>query len=137
MRNQTTCTGGTATFSFVDIAGPYGNDVGAVKLADIDADGDLDIVAGVVGFGDDGFNFVRLNNGEGRFDETRPFGRVNSLTEDIAVADFNGDGLLDIAEANLDEQDAVYINDGRTGFAEIRPIGLHRLGIDRRFRRRC
>ncbi|MCO5204024.1 MAG: VCBS repeat-containing protein [Anaerolineae bacterium] len=123
MRNQTTCTGGTATFSFVDIAGPYGNDVGAVKLADIDADGDLDIVAGVVGFGDDGFNFVRLNNGEGRFDETRPFGRVNSLTEDIAVADFNGDGLLDIAEANLDEQDAVYINDGRTGFAEIRPIG--------------
>ncbi len=87
------------------------------KAADIDADGDLDLIIAVEGDA----NRILINNGSAVFtDET-----VNRLPpsafngRDVAIADFNVDGLLDIFFANANPPlDAIYFNIGDGFFAQ-------------------
>jgi len=69
----------------------------SVTLADIDRDGDLDVVVG-----NDAPDPKRVyaNDGKGNFSLLSTFGRPEWPTRNATVADVNGDGLPDILVAN-------------------------------------
>ncbi len=88
------------------------------KPADIDGDGDTDIVVA----NEHNFNILLINDGTGHFtDESRkrlPLKRHDS--EDIAIADFDDDGDLDIVFVSEDDQlNEFYENDGKGFFKDI------------------
>jgi hypothetical protein len=67
------------------------------RLADLDGDGDLDIV---ISNDDPDPKLVYLNDGTGHFRVGSTYGRAEWSTRNAAVADFNGDDLPDIVVAN-------------------------------------
>src|SRR5690349_8779322 len=69
----------------------------SVTLADIDRDGDLDVVVG-----NDAPDPKRVyaNDGKGNFHLLSTFGRPEWPTRNATVADVNGDGLPDVLVAN-------------------------------------
>jgi hypothetical protein len=69
----------------------------STTLADLDRDGDLDVVVG-----NDAPDPKRVyaNDGRGNFVMTSTFGRPEWPTRNALVADLNGDGLPDIVVAN-------------------------------------
>lgn len=69
----------------------------AIDIGDIDVDGQLDIVVANSAGNDIG---VWFNNGDGTFDPYAIHYGVNADLSDLQVADFNGDGLLDVAVPN-------------------------------------
>ena len=83
--------------------------------ADIEADGDLDIVLGAR----DGAPLVLRNNGDGTFAEQRPFAGVAAL-RDFAWADLDGDGDPDAALLDAQGRVSVFTNE-RTGQFRSRP----------------
>ena len=73
--------------------GMVGDSVQAITAADIDADGDIDLIAGA-----DGDNLLYFNDGSGTFRrETLP---SNANTYGVVAGDMNGDGALDLVFAN-------------------------------------
>ncbi|WP_414980561.1 FG-GAP repeat domain-containing protein [Congregibacter sp.] len=72
----------------------YRGSATTITPADMDADGDLDLV---IPHRDGGQSELRLNNGEGAFMERETFGPKGVGYRSAAVADFDGDGLMDIA----------------------------------------
>ncbi|HSJ58270.1 MAG TPA: VCBS repeat-containing protein, partial [Anaerolineae bacterium] len=84
-------------------------EIAAGVLADVDGDGDLDLVAGTGGSEVLEENVVLLNDGSGRFDDILVFGSPNT-TAAVAVADLNDDGVLDIVSADYQEAEVwVYL----------------------------
>ena len=75
--------------------------VRSLSLADIDRDGDLDILATSRGKP----NQIYLNDGTAHFPTSHTFGNQKDSTIDVAVADLNGDGQLDLVLANRDAQE--------------------------------
>jgi hypothetical protein len=69
----------------------------SAALADIDRDGDLDII---VSNDSPDRKLVYLNDGKGHFTEAATFGRPNWPTRYVTLADLNGDGYPDIVVAN-------------------------------------
>ena len=67
------------------------------RLADLDADGDLDVV---ISNDAPDPKLVYLNDGSGRFRRGSTFGRPEWPTRNASVADLDGDGLPDIIVAN-------------------------------------
>ncbi|MGF1693244.1 FG-GAP repeat domain-containing protein [Photobacterium kagoshimensis] len=90
-----------------------------IKLADIDNDGDLDIVATVSGnksaSGDQTRIFV--NQGGGRFVDSgqRLATKTNQPTIALAVGDMNGDKSIDIVvgESGTGSKGLIYLNNGK------------------------
>lgn len=66
-------------------------------LADVDDDGDLDVV---VSNDAPDPKVVHLNNGQGQFAVGSTFGRGEWTTRYVSVADLDGDGRLDVVLAN-------------------------------------
>lgn len=100
---------------------PVGDaDAAAVALADIDADGALDIVLGTLRGHP---NYVLLNDGAGRFPRVIPFGPDSADSESIVVVDLDGDRKLDVVVGNTGQQDYVYFGDGTGRFPRSRPFG--------------
>ena len=83
-----------------------------VKLADMDGDGDLDIVQA----SDKQENQIYFNDGTGQFGPAHLFGDIQSNTRNIEIADLNGDGALDILEICRGTPNLLFINDGAGHF---------------------
>jgi hypothetical protein len=85
-----------------------------VVTADIDGDGDADLVTANAGP-----DFVWINDGSGHFaDESAArLPQHSDVSQDIAVGDADGDGDPDLAFGN-EEQNRLYLNDGTARFTE-------------------
>jgi hypothetical protein len=76
------------------------------ESADLDGDGDLDIIVAIEGAP----NVLLLNDGRGNFDDLSGLLPKRNLdTEDIAIADFNGDGVPDVVLVSEDTEDNEYL----------------------------
>jgi hypothetical protein len=115
------CSADTATPSFIDVsaealpaksASP--NAMGA-SVADLDGDGDADLAVAI----EYGTNRVLLNDGAGRFTEGLLSGPSGDH-EDVAIADYDRDGDLDLVFIGEDDQVVGYhLNDGAAGFTDV------------------
>jgi hypothetical protein len=98
-----------------ELASSRGNTSRAVALGDLNGDGAVDAVVAQGSFGSAQENVIWLNNGNGIFTESEQFiGSGDSRS--VALADFDGDGDLDIIIANagsaIPNDDEVWINQG-------------------------
>jgi FG-GAP-like repeat len=85
------------------------------RLADLDGDGDLDVV---ISNDAPDPKLIYLNDGKGRFHVGSTYGRPEWETRNASVADLNGDGRPDIVVANRSDKGANYVclNDGNGRF---------------------
>ena len=80
---------------------PAGSGAAAVATGDFNGDGKLDVVLANYGFAGEGQTVsVLLGNGDGTFQPAVDY-TVQGSPVSVAVADFNGDGKLDLAVANF------------------------------------
>ena len=86
------------------------------KPADLDADGDLDIVIA----NEFRPNILLVNDGAGRFtDGSDRLPAAEHDSEDVGIADFDGDGDLDVIVVTEDDQtNEFYLNDGSGTFTD-------------------
>jgi hypothetical protein len=85
---------------------------GAITAADLDGDGDLDIVSGPGGYGFDTGVLWFPNTGDGAFGEPVWIAQGRSVSR-LYAADFDGDGDLDLlAEADVAQAICWYENPG-------------------------
>ncbi|MFK5883839.1 MAG: FG-GAP-like repeat-containing protein, partial [Candidatus Izemoplasma sp.] len=99
------------TFSFENWIYSSGNFVSVVYVADIDNDGDLDIIGGL-----EGDNLVTYfeNNGSGIFSAVAAVSGTNVV--DIKIHDIDNDGWLDLIIAN-DNSVNVHLNNKNDNFS--------------------
>jgi outer membrane protein OmpA-like peptidoglycan-associated protein len=91
---------------------PTGRAPRSVEVGDIDQDGDPDLVAGC----DDGRVYIHLNEGNKTFRKQKGI-RSGLANWGLGLADFNGDGLLDIASASYHEKLlCIHLNQGNLLF---------------------
>ena len=87
--------------------------VRSLATADIDGDGDIDLLATCRNQP----NRIYYNDGDAKFSDSITFGTENDSTIDVAVADLNEDGLMDLILANRDAQpNAILLNAGNRKF---------------------
>ncbi|HEX2270465.1 MAG TPA: FG-GAP-like repeat-containing protein [Pyrinomonadaceae bacterium] len=110
-----------------------GNYTGAWS-ADIEADGDLDVVLGA----QQGVPLVLRNNGDGSFDQMQPFAGVSGLTR-FAWADIDADGDPDASLIDGSGKLQVFNNERQGQFAErsvppqlrtVRDIAIGDMNVD-------
>jgi len=87
---------------------------GAVVLADLDGDGDLDAVFGNL-HGEQ--NRLYLNGGSGNFEPSGFFPADTDCTQALALGDLDGDGDLDILLGNQG-LNGLYMNDGTGRYSD-------------------
>ncbi len=116
---------GKGSFSEPPLSIPTGQAPRSVKCGDIDLDGDLDLIAGC----DDGRVYIHVNDGNKRFHKETAL-RSGAANWGLGLADFNDDGLLDIASASYqDKQLCIHLNLGNYEFAREQCV----LGGDHNF----
>ena len=95
----------------------------SVALADVDNDGDLDLLT--ANATQNGTVSIQLNNGQGGFTAVANL-TVGAYPAHLATADLNGDGSLDLLVANAGSNSvSVRLNSGRGGVAASQevPVG--------------
>lgn len=88
-----------------------------MEAADLDGDGDSDIIVAMEFYP----NVLLLNNGNGRFTNVsaQQLPQKKHDSEDIALADFDLDGDIDIIFVSEDDyENEYYINDGKGSFTD-------------------
>jgi uncharacterized delta-60 repeat protein len=119
----TAAVGGTGRGRFVagsEVA--LGDGPSGVVVADVDSDGDLDLVA--VSY-DASALIIRLNDGTGAFSATTPQPLARAPIG-LAVGDVDGDGNLDVLTANYSNNSVtILLNDGTGMFSAAQevPVG--------------
>jgi hypothetical protein len=106
---------GSPTLSFIH-AGSYSHgSISQISLGDLDGDGDLDAVFGVMHDRCE----LWMNDGTGRFTKTHQSLGVDG--HGVAIEDLDGDGDLDVLIARLGDSitSSVYLNDGTGRFALV------------------
>jgi FG-GAP-like repeat len=123
---------GVATFARYDSAVPhlsgegYGYVFGRVAAADVDRDGDLDLLVPVsfdTTFAEDRPNVLLLNEGDGYFTEDLegrlpPIPALQDFTLSLALGDVNGDGAVDVFLGEAETRSRLLINDGAGFFTD-------------------
>ncbi len=94
---------------------PESPSAATVAIADIDGDGANDVIYACR---DKCQSTVYLNSGKGSFMRKVSWGPPGSSTRAMAVADFDGDGHLDIAACHENLGCFVYLNDGKGHFGD-------------------
>jgi hypothetical protein len=86
------------------------------KAADLDADGDIDLVVAM----EWAPHLILLNDGSGRFvDEPGRSPRTTHDHEEVVLADLDGDGSIDIFIVSEDDRaKELYLNDGSANFRD-------------------
>jgi hypothetical protein len=94
---------GAGTFSLVGAVGPQALESIGVATADVDRDGDLDLVFANrrVQSAQSGQNQVYRNDGSGVFSLFQTFGSADERSQELTLGDFDGDGWVDVVIANL------------------------------------
>jgi len=92
-----------------------------VAVADLDGDGDLDVISSATRFANS-IDWYR-NDGNGNFGARRNVTTAVRRTEDMTTADLDGDGHLDILSASANNDRIVWFkNDGNGNFGPLRTI---------------
>ena len=96
--------------------GAEANLTASISLADVDGDGDLDaVVANGRHWAQQ--NYVFLNDGHGFFRTASRLGEELAMSYRAALADFDGDGDLDVAVGNDRATKTIFENDGDGHFS--------------------
>ena len=86
----------------------------SVQVADVDSDGDLDIIVGNLGSPNVVYFQAGVNSGD--FPAATPIGSTpfdaTSPTTKVIVADLNNDGKMDLVVANRDEENQIFLATG-------------------------
>lgn len=84
------------------------------RFADIDNDGDLDLVVGMrLASGETPTHVLMLNDGEGIFTDATDSSGIEGAGANVAIADYDGDGFVDLILSDfLSEQTRLYRNNG-------------------------
>lgn len=88
----------------------------SVSLGDVNGDGALDVVV-ANGRHWPGQNRVYLNDGRAGFTLARRLGEEEAGSYAVPLADFDGDGHLDVAVGNDRTRNLIFVNDGMGRFA--------------------
>lgn len=103
--------------------GPEPDRTYSAALADVDLDGDLDVV---VSNDTPDRKLVYKNNGKGKFQITSSFGEPKWVTRYVTLADLNGDKYPDVVVANrggdTKVSSFVCLNDGKGAFGACKPL---------------
>lgn len=112
---------GSASFTFQStlINAPNSNYISTIRLADMDNDGDLDII-----FFDDALPLsIYKNNGNLTFSEEL-LSFIPGITNQFNIGDFNGDGAVDLVYA-LNGSIYTALNNGNLSFSAPVAIGCY------------
>lgn len=89
-----------------------------ICTADVNGDGSPDLLVG-----DMGEIAVLLNNGYGAF-STPLITRIGTFAEKLVVADFNGDGIMDVAAGGKNTNSAILLGKGDGAFGASIPLQI-------------
>ncbi len=116
---------GTFTVTLYGVSGAVDS-----HLADLDHDGDLDLVSAGGNGGISGFAYIQRNNGDGTLAEVEPI-RTSRNPLAVGIADLDRDGRLDILVANRDTNSGDGAPPAVVGVV-LQPTGRQRLRPGRR-----
>lgn len=89
----------------------------SLVAGDLNNDGHVDLIVGNFGSGPKGSLSIFLNDGQGTF-RSRPVFSLEANPKDLALGDFNNDGILDVIVAFIGTRRvAILLGDGKGDFA--------------------
>jgi hypothetical protein len=120
------------TFTDPPIVAFGGRDVIAVQAADFNGDGNIDLALANTGFRISGLNIL-IGHGDTTFEPRNPY-KTDDFSESIQVADFTGDGKLDVVVGSAVGQYQFFTGDGTANFTltdEVVGGASKQRGVDR------